>query len=104
MNEKIQLWKAKNQKGAVILKRYYDQLSAFILNKLKNKDEITLVELIENANEEISKDLGGNFSWLLLIVKKDLEVMGLITIKKLPDRTQLISLRKRSVKKYKLYG
>lgn len=101
MNEKIQMWKAKNQKGSVILKRYYDQLSEFILDKLKNTNGITLVELIEKGNEEIAKDFVGNFSWLLLIVKKDLEVMGIIAIEKHPDRTQMISLRKRRANKNK---
>jgi hypothetical protein len=101
MRETIQMWKAKNQKGDVISKRYYDQLSSFILGKVKNSDGITLIELIEQANEEIAKDFGGRFSCLLLIVKKDLEVMDVIAIEKLPDRTQFISLKKRSTKKIK---
>ncbi len=99
MTETIQMWKAKNQKGDIISKRYYDQLSSFILGKLKNCDGITLVELIEQANEEIPKDFGGSISCLLLIVKKDLEVMGTITIENLPDRTQFISLKKRNARK-----
>jgi hypothetical protein len=98
MNETIQLWKAKNQKGGVISKRYYDQLSNFILSTLKNTDGITLVELIEKAKEEIHENFG-NISYLFLNVKKDLEVIGLITIQTLPDRTQFISLKKQSARK-----
>ena len=93
MTETIQMWKAKNQKGDVVSKRYYDQLSAFILSKLKNTDGITLVELLEKANEEIPKGFG-SISCLLLNVKKDLEVMGIITIEKFPDYTQYITLSK----------
>ena len=98
MTEMIQMWKAKNQRGVVISKRYYDQLSAFILGKVKNTDGITLVELVEQANEEFPKDFG-SISSLLLNVKKDLEVMGIITIEKLPDRTQFISLKKQRTRK-----
>lgn len=99
MTETIQTWKAKNRKGAVIPKRHYDQLSSFILTKLRNTDGITLLELIEHARAEIAKDYGDSVSYLLLIVKKDLEVMSIITIEKLPDRTQFISLKKRSARK-----
>lgn len=98
MSETIQMWKAKNQKGGVVSKRYYDQLSTFILNTLKNTDGITLVELIEKAEKEIREDFG-NISYLFLNVKIDLEVMGMITITKLPDRTQFISLKKQRARK-----
>lgn len=98
MSETIQMWKAKNQKGGVISKRYYDQLSTFILCTLKKTDGITLVELIEKADEEIKNDFG-KIASLFLNVKKDLEVMGMITIEKLPDRTQFITLKKRSARK-----
>jgi len=65
---------------------------------LKNTDGITLVELIEKAEEEIREDFG-NISYLFLNVKIDLEVMGMITIEKLPDRTQFISLKKQRARK-----
>lgn len=99
MTETVQMWKAKNQKGAIISKRHYDQLSSFILSKLKGTDGITLLELIEQANEEIAKDFGSSISYLLLVVKKDLEVMGKITIENLPDRTQFISQKKHRTRK-----
>ena len=85
-------------KGDVISKRYYDQLSTFIIRTLKNTDGITLVELIEKAKKEIHKDFG-SISCLLLDVKKDLEVMGMITIEIFPDRTQFISLKKQRARK-----
>lgn len=101
MTETIQMWKGKNQRGAVISKRYYDQLSAFIISKVKNTDGITLVELIEQANEEIPKDFG-SISCLLLNVKNDLEVLGIIAIEKFPDYTQFITLRKTNSKRSSL--
>ena len=101
MTETIQMWKAKNQKGVVISKRYYDQLSAFILSKLKNTDGITLVELVDQAKKEIPKGIGG-ISCLLLNVKNDLEVLGIITIEKFPDYTQFITLSKSKSKRASL--
>ncbi len=94
MNEIIQIWKTKNKKGVFISKQLYSQLSEFIMEKLKNTDCVTLVELIEKVNEEVFKDTSGNGACWLLNVKQDMEVLGLINVKKLPDRTQIITLKR----------
>ena len=102
MTETIQMWKAKNQKGDVISKRYYDQLSVFIIGKLKKTNGISLIELIELANIEISKDFDRSISCLLLNVKKDLEVMGIIKVEKFPDYTQFITLSRQNSRRYSI--
>lgn len=95
MNEKIQVGRSKKQRGHSILKCQYEQLAEFILRQLYQNENITLIQLIEHAQHELSVDFRGDIHWSLLTVKHDLEQKGEITIMKNPGRSQLIKLNKR---------
>ena len=87
-------WRPGNKKGVYIQKKYYDLFSNFIISLLKEKDTLTLNDLIEYVQAQlILPDI--NLVWTLLQVKLDLEAKGLIKVSVVgPNRLQLIRIKK----------
>lgn len=60
----------------------YEQITAFIIQTLKRKREITLLDLLTYAEENTCWNFGGETQWYLLKVKQDLEARKVIKIKR----------------------
>lgn len=86
-----------------ILRKDYDSLRAFIIDTLQQRQQISLMELIELANDKFSKVFSGEVALSLVNTKNDLESLGLVNITHQRNRTQLISLQ-RSERRMNLSG
>jgi hypothetical protein len=102
-DERIQLNTLNGKNRPFMLRKKYDSLRDFILEALQRQQQISLMELMEQANNKFDKVFFGEVALSLLDTKKDLEVRGLIKIAHERDRTQLISL-KRHGKKINISG
>lgn len=60
----------------------YEQITVFIIQTLKRKGEITLLDLLAYAEEHTCWSFGGETHWYLLKVKQDLEARKVIRIKR----------------------
>jgi hypothetical protein len=60
----------------------YDQITGFIIQTLKSKKEITLLDLLNSAEKKTAWNLGDEMQWYLLKVKQDLEARKVIRIKR----------------------
>ena len=76
--EKILTLHPQGKKGVNILKRRYDQICNFILDKLKKRGEITFQELNDLAVKELSGSFDGKVTWYMVTVKLDLEAREII--------------------------
>ncbi len=93
-NEYIKILCPKNKLGPDLYKREYELLRNFILELLEIRRSITLTELLEIADREVSKAFRGSVSWSLLQVKQDLIVRGLLHVKMVRKYDQIITLKK----------
>ncbi len=93
-DERIRLNTLNGKNRPFMLKKKYDSLRDFILDALEQHQQISLMELMEQANDKFDKVFFGEVALSLLDAKKDLEARGLIKIAHERDRTQLISLKK----------
>jgi len=96
--QKIQMWLPNNKTGRIILFDHYIQLAEFIIATLKGSVErkVTLNDLIEESDEQLSTKFKYDLSWYLIQVKKDLEARKIIKIEMGRDRIQYITLIKRT--------
>src|SRR5688572_17404641 len=81
VTEKIELKRPGGKSGIVILRKHYEPICMFILKVLEVNGEITLIELLEAAKKNISTKPSGEILWVIINVKHDLEVRGLIKIR-----------------------
>lgn len=79
-------------------KIHYERFREYILERLNERKEIGLQELIDEAITVFPAAFGDKVSWYLLMVKLDLEARGLIrvSIETRPRRIQVLSLPRRS--------
>jgi hypothetical protein len=89
MENKIQLLKDRKSNGLLISASDFELVSNLILSTLTERGNMTLTELVE-LNPMHVADFAGDFSWLLLQVKRHLEVTGTIMTEMLPGRVQCI--------------
>jgi hypothetical protein len=100
-DEQLELRSASQIKGKIIMsKDYYVQVANFILSSivLRMDEEISLSELLDEAQDFFSTTLGYRTSWYILQVKHDLEIRGLIKKQIGSERIQLIKVNKRKLK------
>ncbi len=71
--EKILTLHPQGKKGVNILKRRYDHIKDFILQKLEETDEMTFDQMSDLAEEELTGTFDGKVLWYLVTVKLDLE-------------------------------
>jgi hypothetical protein len=76
--EKILTLHPQGKKGVNILKRRYDQICKFILDKLEKRGDITFQELTDLAVKELSDSFDGKVIWYMVTVKLDLEAREII--------------------------
>jgi hypothetical protein len=61
----------------------YEQITLFIISTLKSKGgEMTLIDLLTDAEKNICWNFGGDTQWYVLKVKQDLEARKIIRIKR----------------------
>jgi hypothetical protein len=60
----------------------YKQITLFIIQILKRKREITLLDLLTHAEKNTGWNFGDGTHWYLLKVKQDLEARKVIRIKR----------------------
>ncbi len=68
----------QGKKGVHILLRKYDMIKDFILEKVKEHQEIEYQELSDLAIKELSETFDGKVVWYIVSVKLDLEARGII--------------------------
>jgi hypothetical protein len=93
----IIMWRANGRRGATILKKDYEAVSAFIFSLLQEKETIEIQQLVEEAKSTLPSVLGRDYCWCLLRVKHDLEAKGLIRVTVQPDRTQFIKATRKGL-------
>ena len=76
--EKILTLHPQGKKGVNILKRRYDKICKFILDKLEKRGDITFQELTDIAVKELSDSFDGKVIWYMVTVKLDLEAREII--------------------------
>src|SRR5690242_19133829 len=98
MDRFVEIRYGKHKKGKVMNRIHYDQLAKFILDQLANQSPITLMDLLDRAQQQFSSTFNGNLNWSLLQVKHELQSRGCITcITK--ELSQSIALKKFTLKR-----
>lgn len=76
--EKVLTLHPQGKKGVNILKRRYDFISDFILQTLKEHNQIKFEELSDLAQEKLTDSFDGKVLWYIVTVKLDMEARGII--------------------------
>ncbi|MBT8327691.1 MAG: hypothetical protein KJP21_08200 [Bacteroidia bacterium] len=76
--ERIITLHPQGKKGVNILKSKYDQITEFIIQKLREYEEISYQKLSDLAEIELSDSFDGKVVWYIVSVKLDLEARGFI--------------------------
>ena len=58
----------------------YESVKEFILAAVKEKGEVLFTELLDHAEKNKSILYEGDLSWCFLVVKRDLEARGIISV------------------------
>lgn len=103
-DERMELMCPDGRKGILMPKGKYEVMCEFIFETLEANERITLTELLETIEVNLSESFTGNLSFFALHVKLDLEARKLITICMERGRTQMIELKKTSRKKKSMAG
>jgi len=92
--ETVELERVKPGNGFTISRNDYDLVVSFIRESLTSavNHSITLNDLLEDSNKELSQYFYDNAAWYLLQVKQDLQAKGLIKISVDRKRVQRITL------------
>lgn len=97
--ETVRPLRLSGRSGPEISKPYYESVKQFILSHVSVKGGITLDELLRKSSSlHTCFKFPGDVNKLVLIVKEDLQVRGIITVKLEPAFIQRISLRNRGNK------
>jgi len=75
--EKILTLHPQGKQGVNILKRRYDTIKEFILDKVEQHGDISYEDLSDLAEEELTT-FDGKVLWYVVTVKLDLEARGVI--------------------------
>lgn len=78
MEEKIMTRHPAGKKGVNILRRRYDAIADFLLNKIKKHSDVSYSDLNDMAVEELTDTFDGKVPWYVVTVKLDLEARGVI--------------------------
>jgi len=79
MNDnKIQTLHPQGKKGVNILRRRYDVIKDFLLQKIEERGQISYEELNDLAVKELSATFDGKVVWYVVVVKLDLEARQII--------------------------
>jgi hypothetical protein len=76
--ERVALRIPAEKKVTWIDKTHYEKVYDFILNELQFCNSLMLPELIERAAIKLNRQLPVNLNWMVLRVKQDMEVRGVI--------------------------
>jgi hypothetical protein len=102
MNEsRMELWSSPQIKGKVsVPRRYYFLVATFIFNviAMKPTKEISLTELLDEAQMFFSGTLGSSAAWYVLQVKQDLQIRRLLKNTVGDRRIQLIKINRKRFK------
>ncbi|HEY3405446.1 MAG TPA: hypothetical protein VGK59_18815 [Ohtaekwangia sp.] len=79
-DEIIWTYRPDGKKGTQISRAQYNLLASFILNVLNAHEEVTLQQLLEKAQAEISESIDSDVAWYILQVKLDLEARDLVRV------------------------
>ena len=79
-NEVIWTYRPDGKKGVQIARAQYNLLVSFILSTLDRGEEMTLQQLLEKAQAEISESIDADVAWFTLQVKLDLEARDLVRV------------------------
>lgn len=66
----------EGKKGVNLVKEKYDIIREFILEILKETQELSFTTLTSLANEHLSSTFDGKVTWYVVTVKLDLEARG----------------------------
>ncbi|MEM8908299.1 MAG: hypothetical protein AAGD05_10680 [Bacteroidota bacterium] len=78
MEEKIRTLHPQNKKGVNIAKHKYDQMVAFIVDRLSQRESISFSELGDLAVDQLTGKFEGSILWYFTTVKLDLEARQII--------------------------
>lgn len=78
MEDRILTLHPEGKKGVNILKRKYDVIKKYILDKVEEHGEITYESLDDMARKELQKTFDGKVAWYIVSVKLDLEAREII--------------------------
>ena len=92
--ERILTKHPKGKDGVNILKRRYDTIKEFIIETIKEYDEICYDKLSDLAVEKLSDSFDGKVVWYIVTVKLDLEARNII------ERIPKTSPHKLRIKKF----
>lgn len=76
--EKILTLHPQGKKGVNILKRRYDMIADYMLNRLRKEGELIAMEMAEEAEQDLAHKFDGKVMWYMISVKLDLEARKLI--------------------------
>lgn len=68
----------EGKQGVNILKRRYETIRDFILETIREREEISFQELSDLAEEKLSTTFDGKVLWYVVTVKLDLEARDMI--------------------------
>ena len=78
LEERILTLHPQGKKGVNILKSKYDLIKSFILETIKEKEQISYEDLTDLAIEKLSDTFDGKIVWYIVTIKLDLEARGII--------------------------
>lgn len=102
--EMIALIDSDGKKKLSIRKDKYELVCEFIFQTLLDNEKVTLTELLKNSEQTLGSHCNDDISWLILLVKRDLEARGLLKISCERNRIQVIELKKSAWRKLNMSG
>ena len=75
---KVMTLHPQGKNGVNILKRRYETIKKFILDTLKEHQEITYEDLTDLAGDKLTNSFDGKVVWYVVTVKLDLEARQII--------------------------
>lgn len=83
------------EKRGVMPRAYYERLMTFIIETLEAQETVPFFALLEQAEQNFSREFRGELAWYLLYVKQDMEARRLIKVMRDKKRQQWIRLKKK---------
>lgn len=98
--DKIVLWnsvaKGRIRKVGLMDKEHYEKIKEFILSRFLEHNSVSLMAILDHPTALPAREFGTvDIMPLIILVKNDLEVRGVLKIVFNPDRSQTIALKKR---------
>jgi len=92
----ITLYRDKDRRGSDIQWAKYESLRDFILSKLRHDEPLTVSQLLDLSFEQFGQEDRNSLSRIILAVKRDIEIRGLIKVRFDLHRNQYITLTKKN--------